>query len=237
MSSRSSARWTSCSARSTDETRTATSDRRVRAAGAVSPSRRRTWRRCNAPIAQISAGPAGERGDCRCSIWRSARCSGRLAAPGSPRMDEVADLLEMPPIRVYEVATFYTMFNLQPVGQIPAAGLHHDAVLAARLGRGRRRLRAQARHRHRRDDAGRAVHHDEVECLGACVNAPILQVNDDFYEDLDGRQTEAAARGAARGEPPQPGSHDGRQTSRAGSAGRPTLTDAATRCGAADDRC
>ena len=45
----------------------------------------------------------------------------------------------MAPIRVYEVATFYTMFNLQPVGQVPAAGLHHDAVLAARLGRRDRR--------------------------------------------------------------------------------------------------
>ena len=52
-------------------------------------------------------------------------------------MDEVAELLDMAPIRVYEVATFYTMFNLKPVGQVPAPGLHHDAVLAARLGRRR----------------------------------------------------------------------------------------------------
>ena len=55
-------------------------------------------------------------------------------------MDHVAEMLDMAPIRVYEVATFYTMFNLRPVGQAFLPGLHDDAVLAARLGRGGRGL-------------------------------------------------------------------------------------------------
>ena len=112
-------------------------------------------------------------------------------------MDHVAELLDMAPIRVYEVATFYTMFNLKPVGQVPAAGLHHDAVLAARLRRGRRGLQAassaSASARRTADGLFTLV---EVECLGACVNAPVVQINDDFYEDLDAAATGSAARRA-----------------------------------------
>ena len=63
----------------------------------------------------------------------------------------------------------------------------------------------------------------EVECLGACVNAPILQVDDDYYEDMDADRTRALLRGAARGERPQPGSMTGRQTS-APEGGPTTLT-------------
>ena len=100
----------------------------------------------------------------------------------------------MPYIRVLEVATFYTMFNLHPVGESPGAGLHHDAVLAARLGRGRRRL--QEAHRRKPgvvSDDGK-FRWMEVECLGACVNAPMLQIGKDFYEDLDGAKTERDPR-------------------------------------------
>ena len=57
-----------------------------------------------------------------------------------PMVEHVAGLLSMPFIRVLEVATFYTMFNLHPVGDLPGAGLHDDAVLAARLRRRRRGL-------------------------------------------------------------------------------------------------
>ena len=110
-------------------------------------------------------------------------------------MDEVAKLLDMAPIRVYEVATFYTMFQLKPVGQVPAAGLHHDAVLAARLGRGDEGLPAQLGIGIG-ETCRRQFTLSEVECLGACVNAPIVQINDDFYEDLDAASIEEAARGA-----------------------------------------
>ncbi len=63
----------------------------------------------------------------------------------------------------------------------------------------------------------------EVECLGACVNAPILQVNDDFYEDMDAARTKELLQALRRNEPPRPGSMAGRQTS-APEGGPTTLT-------------
>jgi len=125
----------------------------------------------------------------------------------------VADLLEMPRIRVYEVATFYTMLNLRPVGRYllqtctttPCWLRGSDAVVAAcerKLGIGIGGTTA--------DGLFTLV---EVECLGACVNAPILQVNDDFYEDLDGASTEALLDALREGKPPPPGSLIGRRGS------------------------
>src|ERR1700724_1576577 len=128
-------------------------------------------------------------------------------------MDYVAKILEMAPIRVYEVATFYTMFNLRPVGRYllqactttPCWLRGSDAVVAAcekKLGVGIGGATA--------DGLFSLV---EVECLGACVNAPILQVNDDFYEDLDGPATEALLDALREGKPPPPGSVIGRHAS------------------------
>ena len=112
-------------------------------------------------------------------------------------MDVIAERLDMAPIRVYEVATFYFMFNMKPVGQLPPAGLQHDALLAARLGRGGARLpRGGGMCRYGETSADGLFTMTEVECLGACVNAPILQVDDDFYEDLDYDSTVQADRGA-----------------------------------------
>jgi NADH-quinone oxidoreductase subunit E len=64
----------------------------------------------------------------------------------------------------------------------------------------------------------------EVECLGACVNAPIIQIGDDFYEDVDGARTEAIINDLRAGRKPKPGSQIGRQTS-APEGGPQTLTD------------
>jgi NADH-quinone oxidoreductase E subunit len=139
-------------------------------------------------------------------------------------MDHVASLLDMAPIRVYEVATFYTMFNLAPVGTwhlqvcttTPCWLRGSDAVLAAC----RRKLGI---------DVGEVTEDGrfslaEVECLGACVNAPIVQLNNgDFYEDLDGPRTEALIDALATGAPPRAGSTIGRQTS-APAGGPLTLT-------------
>ena len=137
-------------------------------------------------------------------------------------MDHVGDLLGMPHIRVYEVATFYTMFNLRPVGRYllqactttPCWLRGSDQVVAAchdKLGIAIGETTA--------DGLFTLV---EVECLGACVNAPILQVNDDFYEDLDGAKTEALLDALRDGEPPHPGSVIGRYGSEA-VGGRTTL--------------
>jgi NADH-quinone oxidoreductase E subunit len=138
-------------------------------------------------------------------------------------MDYTAGLLEMAPIRVYEVATFYTMFNLRPVGRYllqactttPCWLRGSDAVVAAcerKLGIGMGGTTP--------DGLFTLV---EVECLGACVNAPILQVNDDFYEDLDGPTTEKLLDALREGKPPLPGSVIGRRGSEP-ATGLTTLT-------------
>jgi NADH-quinone oxidoreductase subunit E len=128
-------------------------------------------------------------------------------------MDRVAEMLGMAPIRVYEVATFYTMLNLRPVGRYllqactttPCWLRGSDEVVHAcekKLGVGIGGTTP--------DGMFTLV---EVECLGACVNAPILQVNDDFYEDLDGPATEALLDALREGNVPPPGSVAGRHGS------------------------
>jgi NADH-quinone oxidoreductase subunit E len=138
-------------------------------------------------------------------------------------MDYVADMLGMPHIRVYEVATFYSMFNLRPVGKhffqicttTPCWLRGSSEVVEAcekRLG---------ITIGETTPDGQFSV--TEVECLGACVNAPIIQVNDDFYEDLDAESTKQLLEALRRGAPPKPGSMTGRQTS-APEGGPTTLT-------------
>ena len=137
-------------------------------------------------------------------------------------MDRVAALLDMAPIRVYEVASFYTMFNLRPVGRwllqacttTPCWLRGSDDIVAAC----RKKLGVEVGGS-TPDGLFTLV---EVECLGACVNAPILQVNDDFYEDLDGPATEKLLDALRDGHPPPPGSVIGRRGSEA-VAGRTTL--------------
>ena len=139
-------------------------------------------------------------------------------------MDVVADMLGMARIRVYEVATFYSMLNLKPVGRhffqicttTPCWLSGSDEVVGAcerKLGITIGETTPDGR-----------FTLTEVECLGACVNAPIIQINDDFYEDLDGAATERLIDALRRGEQPKAGSAKGRQTS-APEGGPQTLTD------------
>jgi NADH-quinone oxidoreductase E subunit len=141
-------------------------------------------------------------------------------------MDAVAEMLGMAPIRVYEVATFYTMFNLKPVGKhllqicttTPCWLRGSDEVVGAckrKLGIGMGETTPDGK-----------FSMMEVECLGACVNAPIIQVNDDFYEDLDAASTEALLEALKRGERPPVGSVRKRQGS-APEGGKTTLFDIA----------
>jgi NADH-quinone oxidoreductase E subunit len=150
-------------------------------------------------------------------------------------MDRVAQILAMPPIRVYEVASFYTMFNLRPVGRYllqactttPCWLRGSDDVVAAcerKLGIVIGGSTA--------DGLFTLV---EAECLGACVNAPILQVNDDFYEDIDGPATEALLDALRAGTPPPPGSMIGRQGSEP-IGGRTTLTEPIAGAGSDSER-
>jgi NADH-quinone oxidoreductase E subunit len=139
-------------------------------------------------------------------------------------MDYVAHMLGMAPIRVYEVATFYTMFNLRPVGRwflqvcktTPCWLRGSDditAVCKKKLGLTPGRST---------DDGKFTL--VEVECLGACVNAPILQVNDDFYEDIDAAATEKLLDSLIAGAQPSYGSVTGRQGSMP-EGGKTTLTE------------
>lgn len=122
-----------------------------------------------------------------------------------PMVEFVAKLLDMPFIRVLEVATFYTMFNLEPVGQhlvqvcttTPCWLRGSDDVVAAckkHIAPGQHTISADGK-----------FSWMEVECLGACVNAPMLQIGKDFYEDLDGPKTEKLLEAFRRGEKPKPG--------------------------------
>ncbi len=139
-------------------------------------------------------------------------------------MDCVAEMLEMPPIRVYEVATFYTMYNLEPVGK------HHVQVctnLPCRL-RGADKV-VEACRKTLGVDFGETTGDgeftlSEVECLGACVNAPMIQVNDDFYEDLDEASTQSVLSVLKSGGTPKPGPQNGRKGCEP-AGGPTTLTD------------
>jgi NADH-quinone oxidoreductase subunit E len=130
-----------------------------------------------------------------------------------PMIESVAKMLAMPYIRVLEVATFYTMFNLEPVGEhlvqvcttTPCWLRGSDDVVAAC-----KKHIAATPHTVSADGKFSWM---EVECLGACVNAPMLQIGKDFYEDLDGPKTEALLEAFRRGETPKPGAGNGRHTS------------------------
>lgn len=130
-------------------------------------------------------------------------------------MDAVAKRLGVASIRVYEIATFYTMFNLTPVGKYhlqlctttPCWLRGSDDIIAAC-----KKVSGIREFGQTSEDGLFTM--TEVECLGACVNAPILQVNDDYYEDVDGAAAEALLIKLKAGEPlPPSGSVIGRQTS------------------------
>ena len=137
-------------------------------------------------------------------------------------IEHVAEILEMPRIRVLEVATFYTMFNLAPVGKYL---LQLCGTTPCWL-RGADDLKAAIR-----EECGIGVGETssdglftlmEVECLGACVNAPMIQVNDDFYEDLDKASTIKLLKSLKNGDEVAPGSAVGRHSSEP-EGGRTTL--------------
>ena len=129
-------------------------------------------------------------------------------------MDVIAARLGMPPIRVYEVATFYLMFNTKPIGRyhLQVCGTtpcwlrgSDDITRACRDETGIKGWKDTS--------ADGLFTMTEVECLGACVNAPILQVDNDYYEDLDYDRTRALLQALRRGERPPMGSTIGRATS------------------------
>ena len=129
-----------------------------------------------------------------------------------PVIEFVAKELDMPYMRVFEVVTFYTMFNLAPVGRYhvqvcgttPCMLRGSDDVFAACKNHG------LAKGKTTPDGLFTLT---EVECLGACTNAPMVQINDDNYEDLDYDKMTAILEALANGETPKPGPQIDRQTS------------------------
>lgn len=155
-------------------------------------------------------------------LWRAQEQNGGHVT--EPMMRVIGEMLSMSPIRVLEIATFYTMFNLKPVGQhllqvcttTPCWLRGSEAVVAAC----KKHIHP---HAETVSDDGK-LSWMEVECLGACVNAPVIQIRDDFFEDLDGARTEGLINDLRAGRLPKPGSQIGRQTS-APEGGPLTLVD------------
>jgi NADH-quinone oxidoreductase subunit E len=140
-----------------------------------------------------------------------------------PAIRAIAELLDMPKIRVIEVATFYTMFHLAPVGT------HHFQLCGTTpcALRGAEELKEVCKRRigpKHSVSADGLFSWEEVECLGACVNAPVIAIDDYYHEDLTPQTLEARMDALARGEKIEPGSATGRQTS-APEGGTPALTD------------
>jgi NADH-quinone oxidoreductase subunit E len=140
-----------------------------------------------------------------------------------PSIQAMAKLLEMPPIRVLEVATFYTMFHLAPVGK------HHFQLCGTTpcMLRGAEDLKKVCKSRigeKHTVSADGMFSWEEVECVGACVNAPVVAIDDYYHEDLTPDALEALMDKLARGEKIEPGSAIGRQTSAPENAQK-TLTD------------
>jgi NADH-quinone oxidoreductase subunit E len=143
-------------------------------------------------------------------LWRGQEQEGWVT---KPMIEHVANMLGMPFIRVLEVATFYTMFHLHPVGEhvvwvcttTPCWLAGSDAVVAA--------CKKHVAPRPDTISADGKFSWLEAECLGACVNAPMVQIDKDFYEDLDGPKMEALLNALRRGEKPKPGPQSKRRSS------------------------
>ena len=125
-------------------------------------------------------------------------------------MKYIAKFLDMPYIKVYEVATFYSMYNLSPVGKY----LVQVCTTTPCMIRGAQKLVEACKEKISENESELLSDKNcswiEVECLGACVNAPMMQINDDYYEDLDKEKTLKILDKILKGEMPKPGSYRGR---------------------------
>ena len=158
----------------------------------------------------------------RSVLWRAqTQCGGWLPQKA---IEATADLLGMPKIRVLEVATFYTMFNLAPVGRFHVQLCGTTPCML----RGSEELKKVCRRMIGEENevtADGVLSWTEVECLGACVNAPMVQINADYYEDLTAESFTRIINDLSAGRTPKPGPQVGRINS-APVGGPTTLTDA-----------
>ena len=128
-------------------------------------------------------------------------------------MKYIAKLLHMSYIKVYEVATFYSMYNLSPVGNY----FIQVCTTTPCMIRGAYKLVEACQEKISKNEKelskDKSCSWIEVECLGACVNAPMMQINDDYFEDLDKEKTLKIIDQILNGEKPKPGSYRGRTNS------------------------
>jgi NADH-quinone oxidoreductase subunit E len=144
------------------------------------------------------------------ALWQAQKQNGYWLPRAA--IEKVADELKMADIRVLEIATFYTMFNLEPVGKFyiqlcgttPCMLSGSDDLIAIL----QRRVGPQSK-----VTADGLFSWLEVECLGACCNAPMVQINDDYYEDLTPENFEKLLDDLAAGRPVKTGSQKGRESS------------------------
>jgi len=125
-------------------------------------------------------------------------------------MKYIAKFLDMPYIKVYEVATFYSMYNLSPVGKY----FVQVCTTTPCMIRGANKLVEACKEKISKNESellnDKNCSWMEVECLGACVNAPMMQINDEYFEDLDKEKTLKILDKILKDEMPKPGSYRGR---------------------------
>ena len=138
------------------------------------------------------------------------KCNGWLPVP---EMERVAELLGMSYMRVYEIASFYTMFNLKPVGKYLLQVCKTTPCWLRGSDDVEKCIKDVLKISDGETTKDGMFSLLEVECLGACVNAPILQINDDYYEDLNYSTTKQLLEKCKKNKPPMPGSVINRKSS------------------------
>ncbi|MDQ0327338.1 NADH-quinone oxidoreductase subunit E [Rhodopseudomonas julia] len=172
---------------------------------------------------EITKYPEGRQASAVISLlWRAQEQEGWVTKPA---IETIAHMLSMPEIRVLEVATFYTMFHLAPVGTKAHVQVCGTTPCMLRGSDELKKVcqRRIAEHPHEVSADG-AFSWEEVECLGACVNAPMVQIFSDTYEDLTPESFEAILDDFAAGRTPHPGTQIDRQHS-APQSGLTSLTE------------
>ena len=122
----------------------------------------------------------------------------------------ISKYLSMPYINVYEVATFYSMFNLSPVGKYFIQVCTTTPCLIRGADKIVKVCKQKISEKENQISKNGECSWTEVECLGACVTAPMMQINNDYYEDLDKEKTLEILDKILKDEPPRPGSYRGR---------------------------
>mgnify|MGYP003326079690 FL=1 len=130
-----------------------------------------------------------------------------------PEIERVAEILDMPYMKVYEVASFYTMFNLKPVGKKLLQLCHTTPCWLRGSDQIEKSIYDTLKIKDGETTPDNMFTLMKVECLGACVNAPILQINDDYYEDLDYKSTKELLNKIKTKKNIKPGSVIGRKSS------------------------